>query len=75
LKKNAVSIFEINDIKMEDFLQVDTREASLQLEELREGNTFLFGSEAALPGINAIGRYFRSGCIARVRYFNFVQPN
>jgi hypothetical protein len=72
LKKNAVSIFEIDDIKTEDFLDANAREDSRQLEQLRVGNAFLFASEEALPDIDAVGRYYRSGCIARVRMFFFM---
>jgi hypothetical protein len=70
LKQNAVSIFEIDDIKIDEFLNKNSRSESRQLKALREGNAFLFASGSALPGnVEKIERYYRSQCIARVSIF------
>ena len=66
LKQSALSIFEINDIGATKFLDPDSRDQSQQLRRLRDSNAFLFASSCDLPGVDGIGRYFRSRCIIRV---------
>ena len=74
LKQNALSIFEINDIKITNFLDKKSREASNQLQSLRNKNAFLFASEEDLPDLDKAERYFRSRCISRVSpYFHFYR--
>lgn len=66
LKQSALSIFEIDDIGATKFLDPDSRDQSQQLRRLRDSNAFLFASSCDLPGVDGIGRYFRSRCIIRV---------
>lgn len=69
LKKNAISIFHITDIQVDDFFEKKHRAASLQLTVLRVHNGFLYATEEALPDSLKVERYFRSECIARVCFF------
>ena len=69
LKKHALSIFQITNIQVDDFLDPDARAASTQLEVLRKDNNFLYATEDTLPGLSRIEQYYRSECIARVSPF------
>ena len=72
LKQNALSIFEINDIEVNKCLHTGSRDESKQLEGLRDNNSFLFASPGDLPGVDKIGCYYHSRCIARVSLSIFL---
>ena len=69
MKQNALLIFEISDIGVDEFLIREARGYSQQLVDLREGNVFLSASAEDLPGVEKIRHYFRGKCIPRVSLF------
>ena len=73
LKKDALLIFQIDDIPAGSFLDPDARAGSEQLVGLRQGNNFLYATKEAAPGLGSINRYLRSECISRVSEFPRLQ--